>query len=65
MCLQLSMRRDLVGALGALERPELDLAFGNPTGVAPTRRGSAGGCRRSAAAWSAMSSRRRAAGRKR
>jgi DNA-binding transcriptional LysR family regulator len=32
--LQLSMRRDLVEALGALERHELDLAFGNVTGVA-------------------------------
>jgi DNA-binding transcriptional LysR family regulator len=32
--LQLSMRRGLVEALGALERHELDLAFGNVAGVA-------------------------------
>jgi DNA-binding transcriptional LysR family regulator len=32
--LQLSMRRDLVQALGALERHELDLAFGNVAGLA-------------------------------
>jgi DNA-binding transcriptional LysR family regulator len=32
--LQLSMRRDLAEALGALERHEIDLAFGNVTGVA-------------------------------
>ena len=34
IALQLSMRRDLVEALGALARHELDLAFGNVTGLA-------------------------------
>jgi DNA-binding transcriptional LysR family regulator len=33
IALQLSMRRDLVEALGALERHELDLAFGNVSGL--------------------------------
>jgi hypothetical protein len=34
IAVQLSMRRDLVKALGGLERHELDLAFGNVTGLA-------------------------------
>jgi DNA-binding transcriptional LysR family regulator len=33
LTVEMSMRRDLVQALGALERHEIDLAFGNVTGI--------------------------------